>query len=79
MVNHPDTILEAKNEDGADAKEGGAEGPSVPVTNCVACPQVLSEDEVTINQRFIDQALTSTEHGSSDVAQYPLCVKCLFE
>jgi hypothetical protein len=79
MVNNTETIPEARNEDGAEAKDGIAEGPASPATNCVGCAQVLSEDEVTINQRFIDQALTSTDTTSSDVAHYPLCVKCLFE
>lgn len=50
---------EAKNEGetGNDAKDGGAEGPVVPETKCVSCTLVLSEDEITINQRFVDQAL----------------------
>ena len=50
------------------------------MTHCGQCTQLLSEDEVTINQRFVDQALTSAETPTqADASNYPLCVKCLFE
>jgi len=67
---NPETILEAKNEgeNAGDGKEALPEATSAPASNCITCAIVLSDDEVTINQRFIDQALTSTDTTSSDVA-----------
>jgi len=81
LTSNAEVIPEGKNEGDApnETKEPVAEGPSAPATNCVACAIILSDDEITINQRFIDQALASTETSSLEVAQYPLCVKCLFE
>ena len=49
-----DTILEHPNETTEDPIKNGDK-----LTNqtCTACSVMLSEDEVTINQRFIDQSL----------------------
>ena len=72
---NPEVIQEAKNE--GETADGGKD---LVVTQCGQCTQLLSEDEVTINQRFVDQALTSAETPTqADASNYPLCVKCLFE
>lgn len=72
---NPEVIHEAKNE--GDTADGGKEKE---VIHCGQCTQLLSEDEVTINQRFVDHALKSAETpAQADASNYPLCVKCLFE
>ncbi len=48
-----DTILELPNEGG----EENPNGDKPTNQTCVSCKVNLSEDEVTINQRFIDHAL----------------------
>lgn len=65
-------------EEGEDQKEG--EAVVTPnAAQCTRCQTALTEDEITINQRFIDQALLQTEINLADVSEFPLCVKCHFE
>lgn len=71
-----ETIPEAKNE--GENGDGGEAGPSNPMVTCISCALILSDDEVTINLRFIEQAQASGE-GSEAASTFPLCVKCLFE
>ena len=75
---NPPPILEHPAEEPS-APE--ASGEAKPQHKCLECSQVLSDDEVTINQRFIDQALTdsSPAPGKIDISALPLCAKCHFE
>lgn len=69
-----DAIAEQTNE-------GNEHGNDLTQQPCSECRIPLSEDELTINQRFIDQLLQDAVANSIELtnAVYPLCVKCHFE
>lgn len=67
-------IAEQPNEN----TEENAQTNPAEVINCKECQTPLGDDELTINQRFIDQYLTEV-NASVDLSIFPLCVKCHFE
>ena len=57
-------------------------------TLCIDCKAPLSDDELTINQRFVEQAINEASNdlrasidtqNATTQQPYPLCVKCHFE
>lgn len=79
-----DPIAEHPNEDAGDEtgnqlnQNGEPVDPNMNVQTCNECKANLGEDELTINQRLIDQALQENA-AQVDLTKYPLCVKCHFE
>jgi hypothetical protein len=75
-----ESIAEQVNEEEEVRNVRKEQDPSKLAENCSECKNQLSEDEATINQRFIEQMLLESVNGPSlDQTPFPLCVKCHFE